>query len=125
MKSLHQHILDSRWDSPLYEMANIGKKRTGLNVIVWVEVKNENKYRHNFPRMKFVNSTSNNLLPNLLTPISIEDNPKVLIKNIKLNISSSDFSNLCKWIRLNKDLLIKLWNGEIDSADFIETMKKI
>lgn len=107
----------------LNEMANLSKERTNLSVIVWVQV--NNPMQHNSPRIKFNNSKSNTLSPDNLVPISISDDPHILSKPApKMEISSSDFENVRSWIILNKDVLLKYWNAEIDTVELISKLKK-
>lgn len=56
--------------------------------------------------------------------VSIEDNPCIIIpKGAKL--PDEIWSQIVKWIRLNKEGLLQYWNGEIGTVEFFEVMKKI
>ena len=122
MISLKEYLKNkNRADDYLFVMANIKKEKTNLPMIVWIQVKQSMK--HNFPRMKFANNTSNSLVPIDLVPISISKNPKILSKGTTLKISNSDFQQLRNWIIRNEENLLKVWNSEIDTGDFLELMK--
>lgn len=110
------------------EMANLSKQETELPMVVWIEVKRPTE--HNKARMKFSNSNSDSLLPNELVPISIdEENPEILVKqknaSFKLKISNKDLECLKKWIKVNYDELMKVWNGEQTPIQFGQTMTKL
>ena len=59
-----QGRLDERMDTipeedMLMEMANLSKRSTGLEVIIWLQINNpQTTGRHNLPRIKFQNNTS-------------------------------------------------------------------
>lgn len=117
-----KHILaESLEDNSLLEMANLSKSDTSLPMVVWIQVKQP--MHNNIPRMKFANNYSNNMLAKDLVPVSISDDPQILSKGTKLNISSSDFEKLRQWIIRNKESLMKVWNGEISTMQFGREMK--
>ena len=97
-------------DEMLLEMANISQNTTGLDVIVWVQTINtQSTGKHNLPRIKFQNNTSTKIQINELIPISISDNPKILLKNNDLNkikISQTQINEVKLWIVKNKEILI-------------------
>jgi hypothetical protein len=73
-------------DEMLLEMANISQSTTGLDVIIWVQTNNtQSTGKHNLPRIKFQNNTATKIQINELIPISISDDPKILLKNNDLN----------------------------------------
>lgn len=109
--------------SSLLEMANIRQTITGLPMIIWVdEMGSDRRVKHNTPRLKFQNSYSTNREDDLLS-ISISENPKVLTKNKKINIKSSDIEFLKKWISERYNLLMDHWNGNIDTDDLKVILK--
>ena len=60
----------------LEEMSNIITKYTGLSHTIWI-IHKTNKEKHKLPRLKVKLPDGNRV------PISIEDEPKVLPKNLK------------------------------------------
>lgn len=137
MKSLEDFIYESNlpiyedWlkefendENAIFEMANLSTDQTELPMVIWIEVKRPTK--HNYPRMKFLNSKDNSLLPSNLVPISIDKiDPKIQVKDVKLKISGKDLDILKKWIILNYESLMKVWNGEITATEFPNYMKKV
>ena len=103
-------------------MANISTSVTGLPVIVWVSIKVSN---HPRARMKFNKNKGNVRKVSDLIPISIDDDPQILLNNPpKLGISDSEFEQIKNWIKLNKDALISFWNMEIQQDTLISLLKK-
>jgi hypothetical protein len=56
-------------------------------------------------------------------PLSVDDDPKVLINNYKLNISDSDFGIIREFIKSNRDAIIQLANGIIRNTEFLKVVK--
>ena len=40
-------------------------------------------------------------------------------------MSASDLALLSKWIELNHDVLLKYWEGEIDTKDAIDAIRQV
>ena len=73
-------------DEMLLEMANISQHATGLDVIIWVQTNNtQSTGKHNLPRIKFQNNTATRVQIHELIPISISDDPKILLNSNDLN----------------------------------------
>ena len=115
-------------DEMLLEMANISQNTTGLDVIVWVQTINtQSTGKHNLPRIKFQNNTSTKIQINELIPISISDNPKMLLKNNDLNkikISQAQINVIKQWIIKNKEILIDYWEEKITTDELFQKLKK-
>ncbi len=115
-------------DEMLLEMANISQNNTGLDVIVWVQTINtQSTGKHNLPRIKFQNNTSTKIQINELIPISISDNPKILLKNNDLNkikISQAQINVIKQWIIKNKEILIDYWEEKITTDELFQKLKK-
>lgn len=104
-------------------MSNLSKEDTGLPFVVWTYIKNPNQ--HYKPRIKFANNYSDCLLPKALVSVSISDNPQILSKRTKIQISKEDFKKLRLWIIGNQEALMQVWNAEISSIEFIRKMKHL
>jgi len=108
----------------LFEMANLSQKKTGLPVIIWVRANSESgDGQHNSPRIKFQNNTATRCDSNSLIPISIDTDPKILIKNPTLNISSEQLELIRQWIIRNYETLISYWNGDYTTDELIDVLK--
>ena len=115
-------------DEMLLEMANISQNTTGLDVIIWVQTNNtQSTGKHNLPRIKFQNNTAIKIQINELIPISISDNPKILLKNNDLNkikISQAQINAVKLWIVKNKEILIDYWEEKITTDELFQKLKK-
>lgn len=98
-------------------LGSLGKKFTRLPMVIWIEVKrSEDDCRH--PQLRFANNTSDSFAPVYLIPISISDDPQLLVTDVDLKISYADFEELRSWIIVHRTPLLKYWHGEIDTVDF-------
>jgi len=99
----------------LYEMSNISTKKTGLDYIVWIAPQS-GKEKHS-ARIKIK-------IDNKFISITISDEPE-LKSNIK--IEAKKLNKIFDWIKLNKDTLMKYWNGkgEITIDEIIDNLKKV
>ena len=115
-------------DEMLLEMANISQSTTGLDVIIWVQTNNtQSTGKHNLPRIKFQNNTATKIQINELIPISISDDPKILLKNNDLNkikISQTQINGIKQWIMKNKEILIDYWEEKITTEELFQKLKK-
>ena len=115
-------------DEMLLEIANISQSTTGLDVIIWVQTNNtQSTGKHNLPRIKFQNNTPTKIQINELIPISISDDPKILLKNNDLNkikISQTQINGIKQWIMKNKEILIDYWEEKITTDELFQKLKK-
>ena len=71
----------------LIEFSMFRKSETGLPVNLWVDETDFRPVKHNFSRLKFQNNFSDRFTSNKdMIPISVEDEPKVLLKSFKPSI---------------------------------------
>lgn len=125
MKEILEELRKLIEQDTLWEMTNLRKFETGLpvNVSIQFQPDDKRKYKHNTPRLKFQNNTSDTVTSiSDLIPVSIEDEPRVLIDkpyNKKL------FKLVKKWIQLNREGLLKVWNQEMTEFEFLKQMKKL
>lgn len=103
----------------MWEMANLHPEDTGLlNLIVWTSGGGE-KLQHG-PRIKVVKG--NKYRPELSSTVPLYGKPKIIGN---ANLSQNDFTCLVKWINLNKSAILKYWNDEVTTHEFISLIKKI
>lgn len=116
-------------DEMLLEMATISQNTTGLDVIIWVQTNNtQSTGKHNLPRIKFQNNTATKIQINELIPISISDDPKILLKNNDLNkikISQTQINEIKQWIMKNKEILIDYWEEKITTDELFQKLKVV
>lgn len=120
MKYILNRLKKLLFEQQLWEMANLRPSRTGLSVIVYVSEKNSS----HGPRIKFLNSYNDKVLPSNLVTMTVSDNPRV-ISSQRIRIKTKDINNIKRWVLLNKQLLTDLWNGQIDEVDFVTNQQSI
>jgi hypothetical protein len=89
----------------IWEMANISKSKTNLSVNIYISEKNSS----HGPRIKLSKEGHN-----FICSITISDNPTI-IGNCK--IKQKELNKIIEWIKINKDILLDLWNMKIDHFD--------
>ena len=116
-------------DEMLLGMATISQNTTGLDVIIWVQTNNtQSTGKHNLPRIKFQNNTATKIQINELIPISISDDPKILLKNNDLNkikISQTQINGIKQWTMKNKEILIDYWEEKITTDELFQKLKVV
>ena len=92
----------------LFEMANLVGKRTGLPFVVWISPRGN--ARHDV-RVKVSRG------PRAVTSemASVALRPDVHV--VEGELGSSDLALLRKWVELNQDVLVRYWDGDIDSTE--------
>ncbi len=87
---------------------------TKLNTNIWVEQVPDNRNKYGFPPyIKFQYNNSKNK-SKFYIPISIEDNPKILVENYKLKISNGDLKNIVNFIKKYKNELLDIDNQDLE-----------
>ena len=112
-------------EKQLIEMANAPIDITGCPCIIWIQTKGKESSFDDMPNIKFQDDKSTNLQPDKLVPVSIDDNPQILLKNYTPQLQSRDIKKIKQWVIINKDLLLKHWNGQITSYETFSNCKKI
>jgi hypothetical protein len=101
----------------IWEMANIRPNKTGLPMVIWIKPKTTEKHG---PRIKVQISHGDKIKINNWVSISIEDSPQLFGSGLSID----DFNLIVKFIKNNKDNLLKVWNDEIDPIDFVNIIIK-
>ena len=114
IQKLNEELKNYLIENSLWEMANLKKTRTGLPVLIYIS---SNKSSHG-PRIKFLDSYADSIGDNydLLVPLTVSLNPEIPIDH-KLNINIRDFEKIRQWVIKNYDLLMSLYNDEIDEIE--------
>lgn len=106
----------------LFEMACLRKNKTGLPVNIYVDDSGAWKQSGHANRIKFQKDKGDRPVTLDMIPMSIEDEPRILVSKPKMELSESDINAVKKFVVANKELLEKLGNTEIDIEDFIKDM---
>jgi hypothetical protein len=72
--------------------------------------------------IKFQPNTGDHPVTSGIVPMSIEDDPQILLKNAKIALTVEQIEQIKKFVRINKDLLLQLADTEIDIIDFLGRM---
>jgi len=108
---------DLRDDSDaLFEMANLFPKHTGLPFVVWMSYRGGAQHD---VRVKV--SKGPKAVPSEM--VSVAMRPEVHVVQGKL--AADDLQLLSQWIELNRDVLLRYWEGEIDTKDAIDGIRRI
>ena len=91
----------------LFEMANLVHRDTGLPFVVWISPKGN--ARHDV-RVKV--SRSPKAVPSEMVSVAIRPNVHV----VEGKMSTSDLKLLSRWVELNRDVLVRYWDGDIEST---------
>lgn len=107
-------------------MSNLSKKRTGLDMIVWISSCHRPLNKYEIPRLKFQDNVSDKIDKTDLIPISISDNPTILIKSKQIKTSTESIQKLASWIKKNKNVLLRHWNDPTYTSDeVIDDLQKL
>jgi hypothetical protein len=99
-----------------FEMANLFPKHTGLPFVVWISYKGGAQHD---VRVKV--SPGPKAHPSEMVSVAIRPSAQVVEGKMK----AADFALLAKWIHLNHDVLVKYWDGDIDTKDAVEAIRPI
>jgi hypothetical protein len=99
----------------LFEMANFNPQHTGLKEVIWVLVKNAN----HGPRIKIFKDKQ---AKGESFSVTIENEPRVIGDCF---VNSKELENIKKFILLNKKLLIKYWEYQLDTVDLALNIQKV
>lgn len=98
------HIAD---DEDLFEMVNIRPELSGLPFIVWISEKG--RTRHDV-RVKI---SPGPRVRDFAATVSVRPTVEVLAGEL----SARDLALVRNWIELNRDVIVKYWNGDILYTD--------
>ena len=98
--------------------SSLRKKRTGLPVNIYVDDSGTWKKMRHANRIKIQCNKGDYPNTRGMIPMSIDDNPRILVDNPKMELSAADINAVKKFVIANKDLLIGL--GSDDNFDIVD-----
>jgi hypothetical protein len=101
--------VDESDEDLLFLMASLSPRITGLPFAVWISPSGNGKHA---ARVKA--SFRPQMVPSEMASVTVHP-PITEIGPMKL--TGQQFKLLSRWIELNRDVIIKLWNGEIEYFD--------
>jgi hypothetical protein len=108
-------MTEPKTDLDFFLMANLGQQTTGLPYVVWIAVGSGLQYD-----VCVWVSRSAKAVPSEMVSVSIRPNVHV----VEGKLSASDLKLLRKRVELNQDVLVRYWNGDIESTeDAINTIR--
>jgi hypothetical protein len=117
MKTLNEFSTTAESEG-LFEMANLSPKRTGLPFVVWISPKAGAAHdaRVKVSRGPKVHSSE-------LISVAIRPDVRVVGGGV---MNAHDLTLLRKWIELNRDVILRYWDGDIEyTEDAIAALKAI
>lgn len=108
----------------LNEMVNWNQTKTGLPCIVSLQVPatDGRTYNHKSKRIDFQNNKSTRFQSSQCLPLDIETGEE-LVKNKKYDKQLE--KEVLKWIQVNKELLLNIWDGVITPEEAEEFLKTV
>jgi len=101
-----QHSADD--SGALFEMANLSSKRTGLPFVVWISPRGGAQHD-----VCVKISPGPKALPSQMVSVAIRPHVHVVEGRMK----ADDLALLTEWVELNRDVLIRFWNGDIEYTE--------
>lgn len=104
----------------LFDFSNFGTKATGLPMIIWIRCLGKSSVpiiyvKNEYDRTPGIEPTF---------AMSIDDEP-VITSGDTGEIKESDINKVKKWIMLNKKALIRHWNAETTTDEFMDEASKV
>jgi hypothetical protein len=98
------------------------KHRSGLPVNLFLDDAGSwVKYGH-LKIIKFQPDKGDRPIPENMIPMSIDDNPQILIKDENIDLTNAEIEQIKYFVKANKDLLLQLNDQKIDFLAFINQM---
>jgi hypothetical protein len=105
------------------EMATLRKKRSDLPVNLYLDDSGSWSKAGHWKWIKFQADKGDSPNTHSMIPMTIDENPQILIKNPRMSLSAQEIEQVRAFVKLNKDLLLQLSDTEIDIGEFLEKMK--
>ena len=101
----------------LFEMANLPFRRTGLPFVVWISPKGGAQHD-----VRVTVSPGPKALPSQMVSVDIRSDVHV----VNGTMNAPDLALLTQWIELNRDVIIRFWDGDIEyTEDAISAIRPI
>ena len=102
----------------LFEMANLYPRTTGLPTTVWVSPRGN--ARHDV-RVKVNMAHGNQMTVDNTAVVAVRPAPHIVAGRL----SAADQEAVFAWITLNASAIVAYWDGNIDTAELIQTLKPL
>ena len=122
-KPIVERVLERFADFQMESMSNLRSKSTGIEgAVIWISAGEfSGKEIKHGPRIKVVlgDKITTDGLKNAIT-VRLSTPPEVLG-----DLPGKVKSRVIDFVELNKDLLLQHWNGEVDTQEMLEQLKKV
>ena len=102
----------------IFHMTNLSPRMTGLPMSVWVSPRGN--ARHDV-RVKVNMTHGRQMTIENTAVVAVRPVPRVLAGRL----SADDRHPVYDWIKLNSEAIVAYWNEELDTDEFIESLKKL
>ncbi len=100
----------------LFERANLFPKHTGLPFVVWISI---GQYVQHDVRVEV--STGPKAIPSQMISVAVRPNVHV----VQGTMTPADLALLARWIEVNRDVILRYWEGSIDTIDAMRTIQPV
>ena len=122
-----EYLIEEENTAENISIAGIGtalrKKDSGLPANLYLDDTGSWRGSGCVDMIKFQANKNNFLNTRLTASMSISDNPQILARSPRMNLSSKDIEQIRNFVKQNKDLLLRLSRAEIDILEFYDEMK--
>ena len=112
-------------DNETFAVTRLDPKSTGLPFNIYTDSCNFFIDRNMSPRIKFLPAKNPDLTYYDAVSMSVSDNPEILDNNAAIELSLTEIEQIKRFVKNNKDLLLRYSNDEIDVLDFFNAIKKV
>lgn len=117
-RKLGPHSAEALETDELFEMANLYPRTTGLPMTVWVGPRGN--ARHDV-RIKVNMTHGNQMNIDNTAVVGVRPAPHLMAGRL----SSDDERLVFEWIRINGTAIVAYWDGNIDTAELIQTLRPL
>ena len=105
--------------------ATLKKNRSGLPVNLFLDDSGSWSKSGHGKIIKFQADNRDHPNTRNMISMSIDDDPQIVLKEEKVDLTASELEQIKIFVRSNKDLLIQLSDSVIDIVDFIKRMETV
>jgi hypothetical protein len=110
------HFMPAPDEDAGYLMSNVGPEKTGLPFVVWISLNIGDQYDVRV----WVSHTPKR---SRLVAVAIRPSVRVVGRG---TLSAADLALIRQWVELNRDVIVRHWDGDIfSSADALDALKPL
>ncbi len=109
-------VVHTEEEIDFYLMANLSTRLTGLPFVVWISQRGN--ARHDI-RVKV--SPGLKAIPEEMVSVGIRPDVHLVVGEL----ASNDLKLLTAWVELNREVIVKFWNGELATDEALVEIKAI